>query len=977
MRILQINCNRSNPAQQLALETARSIGATIIIVSEPNKCIISGRKDWFYDEEQKTAIKLIDTSVPIKRQGQGLGFTYLSIKDLVIFSCYSSGNDDIESLEETLSEVGNLLRTTAKKAIIAGDFNAKSPSWGMHFTDARGQLLTEWVAAHNLFIANQGNKPTFQTENYGSILDLTIATETMSTEICHWEVREEESLSDHNYIFFEVNEQKSTTQAVPTETNRGWQVKKLDSQRLQSLVGDLREEQTITPSKFTKSLVQICDKVMPRKSANPRRKPVYWWSNEIADLRKECLKKRREYTRSFRRNPLWRSLELWSLYKISKKTLQRKIKQAKRNCWKQLCQSVDSDIWGDGYKIAMKGMMGFPPRLRLPMERMEEVIAHLFPMHTAVIFDCDISVGFTDFTADELHHACNKLKNNKAPGPGNIPPEVIKGVCLHNPTYVLSMYNKLASEATFPSEWKIAKLVLLPKGNKPLDDPSAFRPICLLDVEGKLYEQLLLERLYRELQLTGDLSDLQYGFRKGRQTVDAINKVISIAREAEAHPHSSRKLCAVITIDVKNAFNSASWQLILEELRGRGIQESLISVIRSYLSERHILLEAEETYKTVNITSGVPQGSILGPTLWNIMYDGLFKLDMPDGITLVGFADDVAIVATARTESLLMNSANIALMRVSNWIQQRRLALAPQKTEAVLLTKRRKIEPICFVVQGVNIIPSSAVKYLGVWLDTKLTFKTHIENTILKSEKTTNALAGLMPNIGGPGAAKRRMLCSVVHSQMLYAAPAWYSVTTNRRVLQKLTSLQRKLCIRICSAYRTTSTDAVGVIAGIPPIELQILERRERYIGVARVTARENTLHRWQTRWHNGRQGRWTYRLITNIERWISRPYGEPDYFLSQALSGHGCFRKYLFSRRRVETPNCPYCDEEDDAEHTLFECPRWEGERSEFLQSSSTLFVLDNMMEGLQTGEERYHQTYRTIRSIIETKEREERTRQ
>lgn len=975
MKILQINCNRSIPAQHMALATARNLKAEILLISEPNKRSIRDRKDWFYDEDQNTAIKIIDTNIPIRSQGQGTGFTYIAIEDFVIFSCYSSGNDSIQTLEGTLLEIGNLIRTTMTKAVISGDFNAKSPLWGMNFTDERGKRLTEWIAELNLVVANKGSMPTFQIENYGSILDLTIVTEKMGSEICQWEVRQEESLSDHNYILFEINKQPKATRTLPKEINRGWQIKKVDNHRLQSMAVILKDEPDLSAGKYTRSLAEICNNVMPKKNTNFRRKPVYWWSDEIAELRKECLKRRRAYTRSVRRNPLWRSQQLWNLYKISKKTLRNKIKQEKRNCWKRLCLNVDIDIWGDGYKIAMKGLLGFPPRVCLPMEKMSEVIAQLFPTHTDVIFDCDPSVSFTNFTTDELQYACEKLKNNKAPGPGNIPPEIVKAVALYNPNYVLSIYNKLAKKAIFPIEWKQAKLVLLRKGNKSLDDPSSFRPICLLDVEGKLYEQLLVERLNKELKRTGDLSEQQYGFRKGRQTVDAINKVISIARETEAHPHTSRKLCAVITVDVKNAFNSASWQLILEELRRRRIEESLISIIRSYLSQRQILLEAEDTCKTVKIYSGVPQGSILGPTLWNILYDDLFKIRMPDGITLVGFADDVAIVATAKTETLLMDVANIALLRVSNWMQQRRLALAPEKTEAVLLTKRRKIQPITFSIHRVNIKPCGALKYLGVWLDTKLNFKVHVNKTVQKAEKTTNALTSLMPNIGGPVASKRRILCSVIHSQMLYAAPAWHTVTTNKKVLQNLISLQRKLSIRICSAYRTISTEAVGVIAGVLPIELQIIERKERYDGIGTSVAKDNAIHSWQLKWETGRHGRWTHRLIPDIARWIDRSYGEPDYYLSQALSGHGCFTKYLYGRRRAETPNCVYCDKDDDAEHTLFVCPRWHVERMDFLTQTNRAFDLRNMMESLLAGEERWNHAYFTIRTIIQTKEREART--
>lgn len=88
-----------------------------------------------------------------------------------------------------------------------------------------------------------------------------------------------------------------------------------------------------------------------------------------------------------------------------------------------------------------------------------------------------------------------------------------------------------------------------------------------MDVEGKLYGQVLLCHLNEELQCTGELAEQQYEYRKGRQTVDANNEVLGIAREAEGYHHTNRKLCAIITLDIKNAFNCDSWQLIFDELR--------------------------------------------------------------------------------------------------------------------------------------------------------------------------------------------------------------------------------------------------------------------------------------------------------------------------------------------------------------------------------------------------------------------------
>lgn len=322
-----------------------------------------------------------------------------------------------------------------------------------------------------------------------------------------------------------------------------------------------------------------------------------------------------------------------------------------------------------------------------------------------------------------------------------------------------------------------------------------------------------------------------------------------------------------------------------------------------------------------------------------------------------------------------MQRANTALQNVSNWMRSRNLELAPEKSEAALLTRKRKMADIQFELNGTYIKPKAAIKYLGVWLDTKLSFAAHITKLEEKVLKTITSLSRIMPNIGGPKATTRSIFAGVAHSQILYASPVWYPACNNKKLRNRLLSLQRKLNIRCCSAYRTISAAAAGVISGNPPIDLMALERKEKYEGIDSAQARQNMVNRWQARLDQEERGAWTKKLIPSIAKWLNRPYGETDYWLTQALTGHGSFNQYLYRFGKRENPECRYCRNDDTAEHTLFECVRWDETRTQYRQETGQTWNLNNMKDSLISEEKQWNKMYQTVRKIMENKERDQRT--
>lgn len=142
----------------------------------------------------------------------------------------------------------------------------------------------------------------------------------------------------------------------------------------------------------------------------------------------------------------------------------------------------------------------------------------------------------------------------KATGPDGIPNAALKHIIAAHPDIFADLYNKCILEGNVPQRWKIQRLVLIPKPGKDLDDPSAYRPLCMLDTMGKILEKLICSRLEDELAMMQGISDQQFRFRKQRSTTDAIRAVTDIASRAIQGTRwagGSKQYCLVCTLDVK------------------------------------------------------------------------------------------------------------------------------------------------------------------------------------------------------------------------------------------------------------------------------------------------------------------------------------------------------------------------------------------------------------------------------------------
>jgi len=982
IRVLQINVGVCRAAQDLALASAAEKNIDVIAFSEQYRDR-DEENGWYADASGRAAIVVLSSQhIQIIGPSQQ-GFRWIQLNGYRLYSCYCSPNVTLPVFEDFLSELEMSVRGSPCPTIITGDFNAKSREWGSPREDNRGKALADLSASLGLTVCNQG-QPTFVRGASESHIDLTLVTRSATCWVDNWKVLDEESLSLHKYVNFNINTVGQRGQEP--SARKGWAYRKLDQAKLTDALK--RDVQSLAPTaaaacrQVVDWLTRACDASMP-KSGKARRPPVPWWTADIAEQRARCHKARRIYTRLRKRTDDAGCEEQLVAFRSERKLLVIMIRAAKEENWMKLCELVDNDPWGLPYRIVMKKLnrRRTIPGLDLP-GRLDSIVSTLFP--TKPLFARDtLPVSQEDldracFSVNDVKAAARGLPNGKAPGPDGIPNEVMKTAVGLFPQTFAAVFNGCLRHAYYPPEWKTANLVLLRKPGKALESPSAYRPLCMLDSVGKLFEKLLTGRLREHLTKTGQAGN-QFGFRPGKSTLDAMSRVRSAVQNANGRGQAYNLFVGMVTLDVKNAFNSAPWDKILDALARKNTPPYLINIIGQYLSERRIVVHAPDgSAKTADVTCGVPQGSVLGPDLWNVLYDDLLGIQLPTDVELIAFADDVALMATASVPFLLEERLEQALSDVTDWLTANGLELAIEKTEVILLTNRNKHNRMTVQFRGHHFESKKAVRYLGVTVDQRLHFKEHAELAAKRASDTCRQLTQILPNLRGPRQRTRKVLATVVTSRLLYGAPFWFPSIT-AEAMYMMEAVYRRVMLRVACCYRTASYDAATVVSGMPPLALLAEERQKIHGGILKSVARDQLMNRWQTAWNNSAKGRWTYRLITELAPWLNRKHGEVSFHLSQVLTGHGCFGEYLHRFGKAASDRCALCGvAPDGAEHAVFQCDafhQWRVEACVYLDVDQLL--PENLTSIMLRSNADWQRVSTLIGRIMITREREERARQ
>jgi len=647
-RLLQANINRARAAQDLLILYAAERDYGLAVISEPN-WVPPRHPHWAaarFGSDAEVAITWrrtgSDNPLPCTYLEAGGGYVAVRWDDMVVVGVYLAPSLNRAEFEDRLGQIrGCIEKYAPAPAIVAGDFNAWNRMWGSRHTNRRGAVLKDWAASLRLCCMNTGTASTCIRPQGESIVDLTWATPEAAARITGWRILSEVyTQSNHQYIGVVLCETPAQVLGRRHLRSRPWVLKMFDEDLFeQALLAGLwpaadfgASEVGACAERMRELLIRACDAAMPR--SNPRlRRAAYWWSDEIASLRQIAHARRRTLKRAWP-NPE-ESREAAEEYRGAMKALRRVIAAAKAKAWEELLLTLEEDPWGRPYQIVRNKLRRWAPPHTEALEAsvLEQVLGTLFPTSAGEVspwiepppnnnneeWSEDLEVS-----EEELRGAIKRMRvGNRAPGPNGVPGKIWALATRHIGEHMRHLFTRFLKEGVFPPVWRRAKLVLLCKENKSANIPSGYRPICLLDQKVKLLERIIAGRLVRHLEEVGpDLHGHQFGFRRARSTVDAILCVRALTEQ----PVQEGGVVVGVSLDISNAFNSLPWDCIKGALQYHGVPPYLRRILRAYLSDRWLEYRDNDMVPVARgVYRGVPQGSVLGPHLWNLGYNAVLN----------------------------------------------------------------------------------------------------------------------------------------------------------------------------------------------------------------------------------------------------------------------------------------------------------------------------------------------------------------
>lgn len=718
-------------------------------------------------------------------------------------------NKDHNLVREDLDKLLNLRPIV----VLGGDLNARHNYWNNFRGNANGKTLFTHMQTHNYTIMAP-DKPTFYSNRakYPSTLDIVLEKNVKTISPLR---TLDELSSDHLPVSFSIG---GTTSRSPRKQRNykdaDWEGFKNEiNERIYLSTSTLRSKEEIdeAASTLTEIIQYAQDKYIPLKE-------VHTYTVKLPEYVLSLIKEKNRLRRIYHHT---RDDYFKTAYNVLQREIKQEITSLRRELWTKKVTSLtpkDNSLWKMAKALRHEDHT-IPPLVKLDgsglalsLEEKANALADGF--ERAYTATDGLSDPETDQLVDEslrdldqaeqtnvadIHFSTprevaviiKRLKTNKAPGSDQIHNILLKHLPQKAIIYITKLFNACLMTGHFPQMWKAATVLPFSKPNKDKKQPTNYRPISLLSTLSKVFEQVILNRLLPHHEDNNTLPDEQFGFRKRHSTTHQLTRVAEfIARRFNEHRYTAAAL-----LDLEKAFDTVWIKGLLHKLHKTNTPIYLIRVIQEYLKNRSFRVFIKNVLSTIReIPKGVPQGSLLGPHLFNI-----FTHDIPQDERCEKsiYADDVKLYVSSLKPEMAAIYLQRALDALVEYYKKWRLKLNEAKTEVIMYTRKlTKRKPDFNIEMGGHVIEwKDEVVYLGLTMDSRLNWKSHMAKAHTKARKAVGAMKPIF-NRRSPLLPRTKLLVyySLIRPVLTYAIPVWGSISHSDHT--KLQTLQN-LCIKI------------------------------------------------------------------------------------------------------------------------------------------------------------------------------------
>ena len=373
-----------------------------------------------------------------------------------------------------------------------------------------------------------------------------------------------------------------------------------------------------------------------------------------------------------------------------------------------------------------------------------------------------------------------------------------------------AIYQASVDSGRVPSKWKHANVCSVYK-NGGKSNPANYRPISLTCIASKVLEHIIHSHIMKHLEQYSILTDVQHGFRAKRSTVTQL--ILTIHDMAKTIQDNKSVHAAVL--DFSKAFDKVPHKRLIIKLQYYGIRGPLLNWFESFLTNRSQTVVCDGKHSDpAQVTSGVPQGTVLGSLLFL-----LYVNDLPDNLksSIRLFADDALLYGVISNEND-GDQLQEDLKQLEAWQNTWQMSFNPSKCKTICISTKRDPPQKKYVFCGVELEKVDSISYLGVILNDNLKWSKHVQSTTGKASKVLGMMKRNLWNC--PKRVRETAYTAIVRPKLEYASSAWDPY--HQKDIDSLERVQRKAARFCCNNYQPTAS----VTAMIQDLGWKTLESR-------------------------------------------------------------------------------------------------------------------------------------------------------